>query len=139
MPLVIGWSLAERAALADFVPGNAWFPGPGLWLDETFAGAVALAAPASDRGLSAMLSRDGKIMLRGGSVQLLPDAGELMSEPEKAEASLVEAVLDSPIVVRIEVGSVSMSAREWAELAPGDVIESGPSHCRTGSAARRRP
>jgi len=125
VPLVIGWSLAERAALADFVPGNAWFPGPGLWLDETFAGAVALAAPAQDRGLSAMLSRDGKIMLRGGSVQLSPDAGELMSEPEKAEASLVEAVLDSPIVVRIEVGSVSMSAREWAELAPGDVIESG--------------
>ena len=125
LPLVIGWSLAERAALADFVPGNAWFPGPGLWLDATFAGQVALAGPAQDRGLLATLSRDGKIVLREGSVQLLPDAGELMSDPEKPEASLTDAVLDSPVVVRIEVGAVSMSAREWAELSPGDVIESG--------------
>lgn len=125
LPLVVGWSLAERAALADFVPGNAWFPGPGLWLDQSLAGAVALAAPTQDRGIPATLSRDGKIVIRGGSVQLLHDAGELMSDPEKPEASLIDAVLDSPVVVRIEVGAVSMSAREWAELAPGDVIESG--------------
>src|SRR6478736_2613873 len=125
LPLVVGWSLAERAALADFVPGNAWFPGPGLWLDASGAGPVALAAPGQDRGLGATLSRDGRIVLRGGSVSLLPDAGELMAEPEKPEASLTDAVLDSPVVVRIEIGAVSMSAREWAELAPGDVIESG--------------
>ncbi|HKO49529.1 MAG TPA: FliM/FliN family flagellar motor switch protein [Polyangiaceae bacterium] len=125
LPVVIGWSLAERAALLDFVPGNAWFPGAGSWLDESLAGTVALAAPGQDRGIAATLSRDGKIVLRGGSVQLLPDAGELMSDPEKPEASLTEAVLDSPVVVRIEVGAVSMTAREWAELAPGDVIESG--------------
>ena len=125
VPLVVGWSLAERAALADFLPGNAWFPGPGLWLDQNRAGAIALAAPAQDYGLSATLSHDGKIVLRGGSVPLLPDAGELMSDPEKPEASLSDAVLDSPVVVRIEVGAVSMSAREWAALSPGDVIESG--------------
>ncbi|MEI9953741.1 MAG: FliM/FliN family flagellar motor switch protein [Pseudomonadota bacterium] len=125
LPIVIGWSLAERAALADFVPGNAWFPGPGLWLDASGVGAVALAAPGQDRGLSATLSRDGQIVLRGGSVQLLPDAGELMSDPEKPDPSLTDAVLDSPVVVRIEVGAVSMSAREWAALEPGDVIESG--------------
>jgi len=125
LPIVAGFSLAERAALADFVPGNAWFPGPGLWLDASYAGAIALSAPGQDRGRSATLSRDGKIVLREGSVPLLPDAGELMSDPEKSEASLTEAVLDSPVVVRIEVGTVSMSAREWAALAPGDVIESG--------------
>jgi flagellar motor switch/type III secretory pathway protein FliN len=125
LPLVVGWSLAERSALCDFVPGNAWFPGSGLWLDEAGTGPVALAAPAQDRGLRATLSRDGKIMLREGSVELVPDAGELMSDQEKPEASLTDAVLDSPIVVRIELGAVSMSAREWAELAPGDVIESG--------------
>ncbi|HET7545944.1 MAG TPA: FliM/FliN family flagellar motor switch protein [Polyangiaceae bacterium] len=125
LPLVVGWSLAERAALADFAPGNAWFPGPGLWLDEDGAGAVALAAPAHDRGLTATLSRDGKIVIRGGSVQLVPDAGEVMSDPKKPEAALTDAVLDSPVVVRIEVGAVSMTAREWAELGPGDVIESG--------------
>ena len=125
LSVVVGWSLAERAALADFVPGNAWFPGPGLWLDAAGCGPVALAAAGQDRGQAATLSRDGKIVLRGDSVQLLPDAGELMAEPEKSEATLTESVLDSPVVVRVEVGAVTMSAREWAELAPGDVIETG--------------
>lgn len=125
LQVVVGWSLAERAALADFVPGNAWFPGPGLWLDPSGAGAVALAAPTQDQGLGATLSREGQIVLRAGSVPLLPDAGELMADSEKPEASLIDAVLDSPVVVRIEIGAVTMSAREWAELGPGDVIESG--------------
>jgi flagellar motor switch/type III secretory pathway protein FliN len=125
LPLVVGWSLVERTALLDLVPGNAWFPGPGWWLDATLTGDVALAAPAQDRGVRATLSRDGKIVIRGGSVQLLPDTGEFMSDPEKPEASLTEAVLDSPVVVRVEIGVVTMTAREWAELGPGDVIESG--------------
>ena len=125
VPVVVGASLAERSALADFVPGNAWFPGPGLWLNAHGEGQIALAAPGQDSGILATLSRDGKIVLRGESIQLLPDAGELMSDPAKPEASLSDAVLDSPVVVRVEVGSVSLTAREWAELGPGDVIETG--------------
>jgi flagellar motor switch/type III secretory pathway protein FliN len=38
---------------------------------------------------------------------------------------LTEAALEAPLVVRIEIGSVSMTARDWAALRPGDVIESG--------------
>ncbi len=125
LPLVVGCGLAERAALADFAPGNAWFPGAGLWLDASLQGPIVLAAASHDRGLSGTLSRDGKIVLRGESVQLLLDEGELMSDPGKPEASLTDAVLDSPVVVRVEVGAVSLTAREWAELGPGDVIETG--------------
>ena len=125
LPLVVGCGLAERSALADFTPGNAWFPGDGLWLDAQLEGQVVLAASSHDRGLAGTLSRDGKIVLRGESVQLLPDVGEHMSEPGKPEASLSDAVLDSPVVVRVEVGAVSLTAREWAELGPGDVIETG--------------
>ena len=125
LPLVVGCGLAERSALADFAPGNAWFPGSGFWLDASLEGPIVLAAASHDRGLSGTLSRDGKIVLRGESVQLLPDVGELMSDPGKPEASLTDAVLDSPVVVRVEVGAVSLTAREWAELGPGDVIETG--------------
>jgi len=125
LPVVAGWSLAERAALADFAPGNAWFPGPGLWLDANLEGQVALAAPGCEWGIAGSLSRGGQIVLRGESVQLWPDAGELMSDSTKSEVSLSDAVLDSPVVVRVEVGAVSLSAREWAELGPGDVIETG--------------
>jgi flagellar motor switch protein FliM len=32
-------------------------------------------------------------------------------------------LLETPIVVRVELGSISMTAREWARLGPGDVIE----------------
>ncbi|HEY5374433.1 MAG TPA: FliM/FliN family flagellar motor switch protein [Polyangiaceae bacterium] len=125
LPVVAGWSLAERTALADFVPGNAWFPGPGLWLSVYGEGQVVLAAPSHDRGVAGTLSRDGKIVLRGETVQLLQDPGELMSDSGKPDASLSDAVLDSPVVVRVEVGAVSLTAREWAELGPGDVIETG--------------
>ena len=133
LPLVIGLGLAERAMLADFQPGNAWFPGAGLWLDAHGAGPVALAAKTRDSGISAQLSRDGKIVIRGESIALPfePPANERerdapMSEPEKPNSSsLAEAVLDSPIVVRVEMGAISLSAREWAELGPGDVIETG--------------
>jgi flagellar motor switch/type III secretory pathway protein FliN len=86
---------------------------------------VVLAAASHDRGVLGTLSRDGKIVLGGESIQLLQDPGELMSDTGKPEASLSDAVLDSPIVVRVEVGAVSLTAREWAELGPGDVIETG--------------
>jgi len=133
VPLVAGLSLADRSALVDFQPGNAWFPGAGFWLDAHGEGPVALAAPTHDRGVSARLSRDGKIVIRGESIALSFDApaderekDKLMPDPEKPnQSSLAEAVLDSPVVVRVEVGTVSMSAREWAGLGAGDVIETG--------------
>jgi flagellar motor switch/type III secretory pathway protein FliN len=135
LPLVVGLGLAERAQLADFVPGNAWFPGPGLWLDAHREGPVALAAATRDQGVSATLSRDGKIVIRGESVALpfeangtLRDSGrdEPMEESDKpTPPNLSDAVLDSPVVVRVEIGTVSLTAREWAELGPGDVIETG--------------
>jgi flagellar motor switch/type III secretory pathway protein FliN len=135
VPLVIGIGLAERAELADFSPGNAWFPGAGLWLSSHGEGTIALAAATRDEGVSGALSRDGRIVIRGESIALPFDASdalrdngrdESMSDSEKSDPSkLTEAVLDSPVVVRIEMGAVSMTAREWAELGPGDVIETG--------------
>jgi len=135
VPVVIGLGVAERDALADFKPGNAWFLGAGLWLDASGAGRVALAAARRDDGVSAVLSRDGKIVIRGESVALPFDStdapperrrNEPMSDSEKPDASrLSDAALESPVVVRVEMGAVSMTAREWAELGPGDVIETG--------------
>jgi flagellar motor switch/type III secretory pathway protein FliN len=47
-----------------------------------------------------------------------------MSGHEDASATS-EAVLDAPLVVRVELGAVTMSAREWAALRPGDVVAVG--------------
>jgi flagellar motor switch/type III secretory pathway protein FliN len=134
VPLVVGLGLAERSTLVDFSAGNAWFPGAGWWLDRQLEGPIALAAGTRDEGVTGTLSRDGRIVIRGDSVALPFDytpahatgKDEAMSDSEKPDPSkLTEAVLDSPIVVRVEIGAVSMSAREWAELGPGDIIETG--------------
>ena len=39
--------------------------------------------------------------------------------------TLTDAVLEAPVVVRVELGQVSMPASDWAKLRPGDVIETG--------------
>jgi flagellar motor switch/type III secretory pathway protein FliN len=59
-------------------------------------------------------------------MSLAPDGEQTMAEIDQAESgALANAVLDAPVVVRVEVGAVTLSAREWAELRPGDVIETG--------------
>lgn len=45
-----------------------------------------------------------------------------MSEPPNATLEVLE---DAPVVVRVELGAVEMKAREWAALAPGDVVPLG--------------
>lgn len=52
--------------------------------------------------------------------------------PEATTTTTLEVLEDAPVVVRVELGSVEMKAREWAELAPGDVIALGR---RVGDAA----
>jgi flagellar motor switch protein FliM len=39
--------------------------------------------------------------------------------------ALTDVLLETPVVVRVELGAVSMTAREWARLGPGDIIETG--------------
>ncbi len=46
-----------------------------------------------------------------------------MTEADKD--ALIEAVGEVPVVVRVEIGVVEMRAREWASLAPGDVVGLG--------------
>jgi flagellar motor switch/type III secretory pathway protein FliN len=33
--------------------------------------------------------------------------------------------MGAPVVVHVEVGSVTLTARQWAEVRPGDVLETG--------------
>ena len=44
---------------------------------------------------------------------------------EKVQSALESAVLDAPVVVRVEIGAVSLTARQWAALKPGDVLQTG--------------
>jgi flagellar motor switch/type III secretory pathway protein FliN len=141
VPLVAGEFLALSREIAETSPGDAWMPGEG-W----FAGAEArsnsvrdprcllaravLAAPTRDRGVAVGHSEEGKIVLVDGIVALAGDASAprgLCNESKMGgnEEDLNQVVLDSPIVVRVEIGTVTLAAREWAALGPGDVLETG--------------
>lgn len=140
VPLVAAESLASRREAFDFEPDDVWMPGEGWFAKtETSEAATAarhllrrgvLAAPSSERGVAVGHSEDGKIVLLGTVVALAADAEDprrggddrTMSEPKDA---LDAAILDSPVVVRVEIGTVSFTAREWAALRPGDVVETG--------------
>lgn len=122
--LVVGCSLASRADIAALGPGDAWMPGDGWWIDSEGRGSGALAAPLAEAGVGVTFPPAGGIVLRGDSIALQPDATMAESDDTGVD-TLGEAALDAPVVVRVELGSVTLSARQWAELEPGDVIETG--------------
>ncbi len=131
MPVVLAASLGTEAELLALRVGDAWMPGarsvtPGGALGVT--GRVMLAAPGCTRGLAADLGADGKVVVRG-------DGEDLGMGNDVA----VENAGELPVVVRVEIGSVELRAREWAALKSGDVVALGqrvgaPVSLRVGSA-----
>lgn len=128
MPIVAAATLATAADVASLRVGDAWIPGE--WrltrtASGTFAGRVLLAAPAHEVGFQADLGEDGRLVL-GGGVECLAwsaDGGDVVSEAERE--TLVTAMGEVPVVVRVEVGTVEMAAKDWAALGQGDVIALG--------------
>jgi flagellar motor switch/type III secretory pathway protein FliN len=87
-------------------------------------GPVQLAAPASTTGITAEVSEDGRVVLRGDVVPLCAAEAEMVEAVDRG-GGLIEAIGEVPLVVRVEVGEARMAAREWAELSPGDVVALG--------------
>jgi type III secretion system YscQ/HrcQ family protein len=128
VPLVVGLSLVTRAELRRLAVGSAFVPGEGLFIDRAGNGLGALAAATSERGVRVELSLAQGIVLRDETLALAPDvesSGDSMDEANDMNETLTDAVLEAPVVVRIELGAVSMTAGEWARLRPNDVIETG--------------
>lgn len=123
LPLVVGECWGTWRDLGELRPGDAWSCGGGLWIDLTGAGQGALAAPLASRGPRVSLASDGAVVLVGGARELALDVEEVeVAVGTQDDDSVTEAICDAPLVVRVELGSVAMSAREWVELRPGDVI-----------------
>jgi type III secretion protein Q len=128
LPLVVAASLASRAELETLAVGCAWLPGEGALADARGVGRGMLVAPNGDAGAPVELTAGGRIVLREGRVAIAPDAalaGHGDMTEENGGDTLTDAVLEAPVVVRVELGAVSMPASDWAKLRPGDVIETG--------------
>ena len=127
---VAAQSQGRLLELASLTPGDGWFPGASAWWveagDGRLAGRVALCATDAERGVWAECSEAGRIVLtaEGAVLDSAPAAGggetPDMNEPDD---TLANRVLDAPVVVRVEVATLTLTARQWAELAPGDVVE----------------
>jgi flagellar motor switch protein FliN/FliY len=129
LPLVLMTTLASRLDVSALAAGDVLVPTRSAALaacraDGAVLGAVALVAPSSERGLSADLAEGGQLVVRG-LLENHPWIQERSMTSEATTTTTLEVLEDAPVVVRVELGSVEMKAREWAELAPGDVIALG--------------
>lgn len=121
IPLVVASVVLERPALLGLEVGGALLFGEGAGIDPRAAGHAVLVGPQSERGIRVLMKADGRLVL-GETIEArltVEDDGSRKNEGE----TLTDVLLDTPIVVRVELGAVTMSAREWAQLGPGDVIE----------------
>jgi len=125
LPLVVGTSLVTRDVLAELAPGTAFLSGSGLWVDVAGAGRGVLTAPMSERGIAVDLEPQGRIVLRDVNATLDHDKSASVEATPPEVASIGQALCDAPVVLRIELGAVSLPARQWAELRIGDIIETG--------------
>lgn len=102
--------------------------GGGWWFDAQVSGSLGLAAEGASRAAFFEITGERSAKLTG--VRELPLAEDYtMADTDSDSAttevadSVAEAVLDAPVVVRIEVATVSMRAAAFAALRPGSVIE----------------
>jgi len=133
LPLVVGAALASPAELQSLGAGDAWLPGQGFWLDHQGAGRALLMAPDGEQGVWVDLAPEGRAVLLSevGRLSVDPDpdstggAADMSKSDDKLTSTLTSAVLDAPVVVRVEIGAVSLTVREWGALNPGDVLQLG--------------
>jgi flagellar motor switch/type III secretory pathway protein FliN len=121
LPLVVASVAVDRQELLGLELGGALLLGEGASIDTAGAGYGVLVGPHGERGIVAHFQPDGRLVLGE------PTEARLSVERDKSGQSegetLSDVLLDTPVVVRVELGAVSMSARQWAQLGPGDVIE----------------
>jgi flagellar motor switch/type III secretory pathway protein FliN len=145
LSVVAAISLGTRGDIVALSRGDIWMP--GTWFSDDVHGPdgpsgaessspfrratarVALSPADGERGVWAHFEGE-MFVLRGGVVALDADAaddapkqgGESMNDRDD---TLREIALDAPVVVRVEVASVTLAASEWARLAPGDILATG--------------
>jgi hypothetical protein len=122
VPWVAALSSVPLGVVERLEVGDVWLPGAEGWVGGEPALTAGLLVPAhSRRGLPVRVL-SGRTVL-GAEVEAVPE--ELDASMSQEEPELEQVVGETPVVVRLELGAVEMSAADWAALRPGDVIASG--------------
>jgi flagellar motor switch/type III secretory pathway protein FliN len=122
VPLVVGCMTGMAEELVRLRVGAVWLVGDGLWIGREMAGLAVLAPPTSQVGWGASLVGQGGIVLGEGTVTL-PGFDEHSTTADEANETLSDVIAKTPIIVRIELGSVTLPAEEWGQLGPGDTLQ----------------
>jgi type III secretion system YscQ/HrcQ family protein len=120
IPIVACRTVASAAEAASVAVGDVWML-ESAWHDASQRRAAWLCPANTEVGFRASLEPDGRLVLGHGFEEL---HWSPMNDPNESP-TLVEAIGEVPVVVRVEVGVARMKAREWATLGPGDVIGLG--------------
>jgi flagellar motor switch/type III secretory pathway protein FliN len=121
LPLVIASIAVSPQDFASLEVGGALLAAAEDGIPVTGPVGGVLVAPQSERGIRVELRPDGRLVV-GEAAQARLTVERDPSSSTEGE-TLTDVLLDTPVVVRVELGAVSMSARDWARLGPGDVIE----------------
>lgn len=121
LPLVVASVALDRQDLLGLELGGALLLGEGASVDPEGAGYGVLVGPQSERGIRVQLRPDGRLVVGETTEARLTVERDNTSQNDGE--TLTDVLLETPVVVRVELGAVSMSAREWARLGPGDIIE----------------
>lgn len=119
---IVGCRLVATAEeVAALSTGDTWVLGKGLVL----AGEVWLADPVREQGLCAEIEQTGRVVLRDGIEELSWSPMDETSDEPETTKNVMTAVGEVAVVVRVEIGNATMTAREWSQLRPGDVVGVG--------------
>jgi flagellar motor switch/type III secretory pathway protein FliN len=146
MPLglnvVAAASWTRRSVVRALQPGAAWLPGDGwtITLEEHRpVGKVWLQSPRNTLGVEARLRADGALVL-GEEVTVMQDSNQQHPatnesvDPQAASSAqpamnlsqgVAQALADAPVLVRVELGTVSLTAEQWARVGPGTILTTG--------------
>jgi type III secretion system YscQ/HrcQ family protein len=121
VPLVVGRAATPAGELTHLQCGDVWLSGTGWWIDPSLRGKGALCAPTANTGVAVDVY-DDRIVLGKGAVTMSS------GNDTPRDDTLAQTLAEVPIDVRVELGSISLPAAEWAQLQAGDVIPFGPKH-----------
>jgi len=131
IPVVIATLELSRAEASTLSIGDAVML--GLPAEAGLAGRpAALVPPRAEIGFAARVGDGGAVVLSGEIVDAPWSAGSLGDDMDSNESgaqssqkTMVDVLGDAPVVLRVEVGTCEMAARDWALVAKGDALSLG--------------
>ncbi len=128
LPLVGAVSVGSRAEVESLAQGDVWLPGAGWTLarrDGALAGEVRAVAPLAEAAIALRLC-DARAAVVVATTRVAHDTEAFLETSDEHDVTTIaDAVAEAPVVVRVEVASVTLAARAWAALQPGDVVSLG--------------